>query len=121
MPRPYLFRRKERVFFSVEGRVLEPYSKMPVGSYTAQCRSRGVRGICRMHNVASFEVVVKEYGYLAEPSYPADAWVLGETQADVAQQLIDRYYKGKPLNDEELLYKAWLQQFADGTRRSSRA
>lgn len=117
--RPYLFRRKDRFVVLEDGKA-EPARSLPVGTYKAGDRIKGVTGICKKFGVSAFQVVEKEYGYIAEPGQPALCYVLADTQADVARQLIDRYYsQEEALDADERGYKAWLHQFIGGRAGST--
>lgn len=113
--RPYMFRRTDR-FVLADGKVV-PNRTLRVGHYTlARGVDKEVRRICKEHGITSFEVADKHYGYLAEPAKATAEYIVGESNADVAAKLIERYYTKDTLDADETHYKAWLQAFVAGTR-----
>jgi hypothetical protein len=66
-------------------------------------------------NVRSFEIVDKYYGHLSAPGYmDRTEDVLGNTRADVAQQLLDMYYdfEDDHMDVDDLRDMRWLEEVA---------
>jgi hypothetical protein len=66
-------------------------------------------------HVSSFEVVYKYFGYLSAPGYmDCTDHVLGDTRADVAEQLLDMHYDFEEdhMDVDELGDMHWLEEVA---------
>ena len=66
-------------------------------------------------HVSSFEVVYKYFGYLSAPGYmDCTDFVLGNTRADVAEQLLDMHYDFEEdhMDVDELGDMHWLEEVA---------
>jgi hypothetical protein len=67
--------------------------------------------------VNSFEIVYKFWGQLSASGYMDQTdYVLGDTQAEVAQQLLDMYFDGEDeyMDDEERADREWLESIVEG-------
>lgn len=68
-------------------------------------------------NISQFEIVHKYWGQLSASGYmDRTDYVLGDTQAEVAQQLLDMYFYGydEDMDDEERADREWLESIVEG-------
>ena len=68
-------------------------------------------------NISQFEIVYQYWGQLSASGYMDQTdYVLGDTQAEVAQQLLDMYFDGEDeyMDDEERADREWLESIVDG-------
>ena len=66
--------------------------------------------------VNSFEIVHKFWGQLSASGYMDQTdYVLGDTQAEVAQQLLDMYFDGEDeyMDDEQRADRDWLESIVN--------
>lgn len=67
-------------------------------------------------SVHQFEVVYKFWGQLSASGYMDQTdYVFGDSQADVAQQLLDMYFDGEEeyMDEDEKEDRAWLESIVD--------
>ena len=67
--------------------------------------------------ISQFEIVHKFWGQLSASGYmDMTDYVLGDTQAEVAQQLLDMYFDGEDeyMDDEERADREWLESIVEG-------
>lgn len=68
-------------------------------------------------NISQFEIVYQYWGQLSASGYMDQTdYVLGDTQAEVAQQLLDMYFDGEDeyMDDEERADREWLESIVEG-------
>ncbi len=68
-------------------------------------------------NILQFEIVYQYWGQLSASGYMDQTdYVLGDTQAEVAQQLLDMYFDGEDeyMDDEERADREWLVSIVEG-------
>lgn len=97
---------------------------LPVGTYDEydprpedEDLAEGVDNIFKMFpSVNQFEVVCKFWGQLSAPGYLDQTdYCLGDSQADVAQQLLDLYFDGedKYMDEDQKEDRAWLESIVE--------
>jgi len=67
-------------------------------------------------NISQFEIVFKYWGQLSAPGYMDQTdYALGDTEADVAQQLLDMYFDGEDeyMDDDERADRDWLESIVN--------
>ena len=67
-------------------------------------------------NISRFGIVFTYWGQLSAPGYMDQTdYVLGDTQADVAQQLLDMYFDGEDeyMDDDERADRDWLESIVN--------
>ena len=87
---------------------------MDVGVYDNDSDDEDVQAVCRQFDINCFEIVEKFHGCLSASGYLDQSSIfLGDTQADVAQQLLDAFYDGEEqyMSEDEKQERAWLEQF----------
>ena len=87
---------------------------LSVGVYDEDNTDEEVQEVCSKFKIWTFEIVEKFYGCLSASGYLDQTSIfLGDTQAEVAQQLIDAFYDGEEgyMSDDEKQERAWLEQF----------
>ena len=87
---------------------------LSVGVYDEDNTDEEVQEVCSKFKIWTFEIVEKFYGCLSASGYlDQTSLFLGDTQAEVAQQLIDAFYDGEEeyMSDDEKEERAWLEQF----------
>ena len=87
---------------------------MDVGVYDEDSDDEDVQAVCRQFDINCFEIVEKFHGCLSASGYLDQSSIfLGDTQADVAQQLLDAFYDGEEqyMSEDEKQERAWLEQF----------
>lgn len=87
---------------------------MDVGVYDNDSEDEDVQAVCRQFDINCFEIVEKFHGCLSAAGYlDQSSLFLGDTQAEVAQQLLDAFYDGEEqyMSDDEKEERAWLEQF----------
>ena len=87
---------------------------MDVGVYDNDSEDEDVQAVCRQFDINCFEIVEKFHGCLSASGYLDQSSIfLGDTQAEVAQQLLDAFYDGEEqyMSDDEKEERAWLEQF----------
>ena len=87
---------------------------MDVGVYDEDSDDEDVQAVCRQFDINCFEIVEKFHGCLSASGYLDQSSIfLGDTQADVAQQLLDAFYDGEEqyMSEGEKEERAWLEQF----------
>ena len=87
---------------------------MDVGVYDNDSDDEDVQAVCRQFDINCFEIVEKFHGCLSASGYLDQSSIfLGDTQADVAQQLLDAFYDGEEqyMSEDEKEERAWLEQF----------
>ncbi len=87
---------------------------MDVGVYDNDSDDEDVQAVCRQFDINCFEIVEKFHGCLSASGYLDQSSIfLGDTQADVAQQLLDAFYDGEEqyMREDEKQERAWLEQF----------
>lgn len=137
--RPFISERKELLLLTDDGMITTCYDEgidLPVGSLssdgtlsdswealTGHEPDGGCEEINRMirlfPNCEEFEVVDKYYGYLSAPGYmDRTDYVLGDTRADVVQQLLNMYFDSDEdyMDVEELQQMHWLEEIAGKVR-----
>lgn len=70
----------------------------------------------RFPKMGEFKIIFKYWGQLTAPGYMDQTdYVLGDTQAEVAQQLLDMYFDGEDeyMDDEERADRDWLLSIVD--------
>jgi hypothetical protein len=75
-----------------------------------------VRYVLEEFQISNFDIVLKYYGQLSADGYMDQTdYYLGDTQAEVAQQLLDMYYSGEVeyMDAEEVDDMNWLQSIVD--------
>lgn len=75
-----------------------------------------IDAVFKEFNVSSFDIYYKYYGQLEAPGYMDQTdYCLGDSQADVAQQLLDMYYSGEVeyMDDDEKADMEFLQDIID--------
>jgi hypothetical protein len=75
-----------------------------------------IQNIYKEHKVSSFDIVYKYYGQLEAPGYMDQTdYCFGDSQAEVAQQLLDMYYDGEVeyMDEGEKADMAFLQSIID--------
>ncbi len=98
---------------------------LPVGTYDEEGEpsedediAEEVDNIFKMFpSVHQFEVVYKFWGQLSASGYMDQTdYCLGDSQADVAQQLLDMYFDGEDeyMDDAEKEDRAWLESVVAG-------
>ncbi len=68
-------------------------------------------------NISQFEIVYQYWGQLSASGYMDQTdYFLGDTQAEVAQQLLDMYFDGEDeyMDDEERADREWLESIVEG-------
>ena len=69
--------------------------------------------------ISQFEIVHKFWGQLSASGYMDQTdYFLGDTQAEVAQQLLDMYFDGEDeyMDDEERADREWLESIVEGEK-----
>ena len=87
---------------------------MDVGVYDNDSDDEDVQAVCRQFDINCFEIVEKFHGCLSASGYlDQSSSFLGDTQAEVAQQLLDAFYDGEEQykSEDEKEERAWLEQF----------
>lgn len=87
---------------------------LSVGVYDEDNTDEEVQEVCSKFKIGTFEIVEKFHGCLSASGYLDQTSIfLGDTQAEVAQQLIDAFYDGEEgyMSDDEKQERAWLEQF----------
>ena len=87
---------------------------MDVGVYDNDSDDEDVQAVCRQFDINCFEIVEKFHGCLSASGYLDQSSIfIGDTQADVAQQLLDAFYDGEEqyMSEDEKEERAWLEQF----------
>ncbi len=98
---------------------------LPVGTYDDDMDPPGdeelaweIANVFNMFpSVRQFEVVYMFWGNLSAPGYMDQTdYVLGDTQEDVAQQLLDMYFDGDDeyMDDEQRADREWLEVIIKG-------
>lgn len=98
---------------------------LPVGTYDDDMDPPGdeelaweIANVFNMFpSVHQFEVVYMFWGNLSAPGYMDQTdYVLGDTQEDVAQQLLDMYFDGDDeyMDDEQRADREWLEVIIKG-------
>ena len=85
---------------------------MDVGVYDNDSEDEDVQSVCRQFDINYFEIVEKFHGCLSASGYLDQSSIfLGDTQADVAQQLLDAFYDGEEqyMSEDEKEEQAWLE------------
>lgn len=75
-----------------------------------------VRYVLEHFGISSFDIVLQHYGQLSAEGYMDQTdYCLGDTYADVAQQLLDAYYSGEVeyMDADEIDDMNWLQSIVD--------
>jgi hypothetical protein len=75
-----------------------------------------VNRVFKDHKVSSFDIIYKYYGQLEAPGYMDQTdYVFGDSQAEVAQQLLDMYYDGdvEYMDEDEKADMEFLQSIID--------
>lgn len=70
-------------------------------------------------NISQFEIVHQYWGQLSASGYMDQTdYVLGDTQAEVAQQLLDMYFDGEDeyMDDDERADREWLESIVEGEK-----
>lgn len=106
----------------LEDAFLMPHLALPVGQYDEDEDHGDLQGQvdCYLseYNLSEFEVVEKFWGQLSAPGYmDRTDFVLGDSQAEVAQQLLDLYFEGRDpdyMDEVEREDMAWLESIAQG-------
>jgi hypothetical protein len=76
------------------------------------------------YHVSSFDIIYKYYGQLEAPGYMDQTdYVFGDSQAEVAQQLLDMYYDGEVeyMDEGEKADMEFLQGIIDEEEKSEAA
>jgi len=110
-----------------EGCVFCKYSgiDLPAGTYTDDMDPPDDDGLYEeivnvfkmCPTISQFEIVYKFWGQLSASGYMDQTdYVLGDTQAEVAQQLLDMYFDGEDeyMDDEERADREWLESIVEG-------
>ena len=106
----------------LEDALLMPHLALPVGPYDED-EDHGdlqeqVDHYLSEYNLSEFEVVEKFWGQLSAPGYmDRTDFVLGDSQAEAAQQLLDLYFDGRDpdyMDEVEREDMAWLESIAQG-------
>ena len=87
---------------------------MDVGVYYNYSDDEDVQAVCRQFDINCFEIVEKFHGCLSASGYLDQSSIfIGDTQAEVAQQLLDAFYDGEEqyMSEDEKQERAWLEQF----------
>ena len=77
---------------------------LSVGMYDEDNTDEEVQEVCSKFKIWTFEIVEKFHGCLSASGYLDQTSIfLGDTQAEVAQQLIDAFYDGEEgyMSDDE--------------------
>jgi len=80
-------------------------------------RAHTVLSLLDEYKVSRFEIVEKYWGRMEAPGYlDASDFVIGDTRAEVAQQLIDMYFDGgyEGLDEEGIVDSAFLECLVQG-------
>ena len=75
-----------------------------------------VNSVFKEYKVSSFDIIYKYYGQLEAPGYmDQTGYVFGDSQAEVAQQLLDMYYDGEVeyMDEGEKADMEFLQSIID--------
>jgi len=133
--KPFISERKELLLLTDDGMTTSCYAEgvdLPVGSLNSDGtlsdswdaltghepggKCGDIERLCRLFpDCEEFKVVDKYYGYLSAPGYmDRTDYVLGDTRADVAQQLLDTYFDSDEdyMDVEELQQMHWLEEIA---------
>lgn len=87
---------------------------MDVGVYDEDSDDEDFEYVCDKFKIWTFEIVEKFHGCLSASGYLDQSSIfLGDTQADVAQQLLDAFYDGEEqyMSEDGKQEQAWLEQF----------
>jgi hypothetical protein len=87
---------------------------MDVGVYDEDSDDEDFEYVCDKFKIWTFEIVEKFHGCLSASGYlDQSSLFLGDTQAEVAQQLLDAFYDGEEqyMSEDEKQERAWLEQF----------
>lgn len=87
---------------------------LSVGVYDEDSDDEDFEWVYSEFKIGTFEIVEKFHGCLSASGYLDQTSIfLGDTQADVAQQLLDAFYDGEEqyMSDDEKQERAWLEQF----------
>ena len=98
---------------------------LPVGTYDDDMdllndeeMDEAINNVFKMFpEISQFEIVYKFWGQLSASGYMDQTdYVLGDTQAEVAQQLLDMYFDGEDeyMDDEERADREWLESIVEG-------
>jgi hypothetical protein len=85
----------------------------PLEDEDHECR---VREIFKEYKVSSFDIIYRYYGQLEAPGYMDQTdYVFGDSQAEVAQQLLNMYYDGEVeyMGEDEKADMEFLQGIID--------
>ena len=96
---------------------------LPVGTYDddmdpIEGLEENINEVFKMFpTISQFEVVYQYWGQLSASGYMDQTdYALGDTQAEVAQQLLDMYFDGEDeyMDDEERADREWLESIVEG-------
>lgn len=79
-----------------------------------------IKKMLNRFGIDSFEVVHKFSGELSAPGYlDRTDYFLGDTRADVAQQLLDMFFDDEYLDPEEIADRAWLESIIEEEKEAA--